>query len=104
MTTTKKATTAKKSVAKKTVKKTVKRAAAKSNGNGNGNGAKKKEIKPLHQKLINLFRQKDGCSLTEVRKTGWPYPTMTALQIAKKHGFKVKATKKKGELTRYYAF
>jgi hypothetical protein len=91
-----------KKTAKKTVKKTAKKTVA---AKKNGNGVKRKDNTAIHEKLISLFKKPNGCTLTEVRKTGYRYPTMLALKVAKdRYGLKVKATKKKGELTRYYAW
>jgi hypothetical protein len=65
--------------------------------------AKKVSHKPLHEKLLKLFRRPNGATLEDTVEAGYKYPALFALRIAERRGYKVKVIKKDGELTRYVA-
>jgi hypothetical protein len=59
---------------------------------------------PLHEKLIALMARKDGATIADFQTVdGFNIPSMAALRIAERAGFKTSAVKKPGERTRYYA-
>jgi hypothetical protein len=59
---------------------------------------------PLHEKLIALMARKDGATIQDFQGVdGFNIPSMAALRIAERHGYKASASKKPGERTVYKA-
>jgi hypothetical protein len=94
-----------KSVAKKAATKTAK----KSNKTVKANKAvapvaTAKAPNPLHAALIKLMSRPEGAAIADFQQLdGFAIPSMAALKIAERAGFKTSAVKKPGERTRYYA-
>jgi hypothetical protein len=80
--------------------KTSKKSATKK---ANGKPRKERKTNPLHAKLIALMSRPNGADRADIAKTGWKYPSMTALKIAERRGYKTSVVKKAGELSRYIA-
>jgi hypothetical protein len=66
----------------------------------------KKAKKPneFHAALIKLMSRPEGACIADFQQIeGFNIPSMAALKIAERAGFKTSAVKKPGERTRYYA-
>jgi hypothetical protein len=80
-------TTSKKKSAKKSV-------AKKANG---------KQPNAVHERLIKLMTRPNGATITDIAEAKFKGPSMAALKIVERRGYKVKVDKKPGELTCYIA-
>ena len=59
---------------------------------------------PLHAALIKLMSRPEGAAIADFQQIdGFNIPSMAALKVAERAGFKTSAEKKPGERTRYYA-
>jgi hypothetical protein len=58
----------------------------------------------LHAALIALMARKDGATIADFQTVeGFNIPSMAALRIAERHGYKATSSKKPGERTVYKA-
>jgi len=65
---------------------------------------KSRALNPLHEKLIALMVRKDGATIADFQTVeGFNIPSMAALRIAERHGYKATSSKKPGERTVYKA-
>jgi hypothetical protein len=94
----------------KTAKKSATKTAKKSNKTVKATKAvakkatAKKAANPLHEKLIALMAHKDGATISDFQTVdGFNIPSMAALKIAERAGYKTSAVKKPGERTVYKA-
>jgi hypothetical protein len=89
-----------KSVAKKAAKKSVKTAKA----TKTAKPVAEKAPNPVHTALIKLMLRPEGAGIADFQKVeGFNIPSMAALRIAERAGYKTSAVKKPGERTIYKA-